>query len=175
MGAGEIHTGKVCSRLLLPSPLLSAVFALDLSISSGVGELSTDTLMAATVRERSGTVLPLVRGEGGWGGWTCLMGAPLSPVESCQHGLLITTVFPFCSQRLLRTTKSLWQVYRIHVTHTHTHRQYDADQGEVVRSHSPSWSHVERLIHQHHPISEESTGSAESRTDQKKPRHMSCQ
>ncbi len=44
--------------------LLSAVFALDLSGSSGVGALSAHTLMAASVRERSGTVPPLVRGGG---------------------------------------------------------------------------------------------------------------
>lgn len=51
--------------VFLALSLLSAVFALDLSGSSGVGALSTHTLMATSARERSGTVPPLVLRGGG--------------------------------------------------------------------------------------------------------------
>lgn len=47
--------------VFLDLSLLSAVFALDLSGSSGAGVLSAHTLMTASVRQRSGTVPPLVR------------------------------------------------------------------------------------------------------------------
>lgn len=57
--------------VFLALSLLSAVFALDLSGSSGVEELSAHTLMAICVKERSGTVPALLQGGPKVVSWAC--------------------------------------------------------------------------------------------------------